>query len=180
MGGRNREAGNPFWDFSLAVYGREGVATACLALQDRHGLDVNLALYCAWAGHRGRALSAVDLARLTAVARSWQADVVAPLRAIRRHLKALTALPESAAEQLRTRVKEIELEAEAVEQRMLYEALPVADGRGAPAIAGGNMVAYLESLGIAPDATDVADLAAIARGCFPDLPPLQAVWAVTG
>ena len=52
----------PFWDFSLAVYGRPGVAPACLALQQRHGADVNLLLFCAWFGaaHRGR-LTADDV-----------------------------------------------------------------------------------------------------------------------
>ncbi|HEY9550471.1 MAG TPA: TIGR02444 family protein, partial [Kiloniellaceae bacterium] len=46
----------PFWQFSGAVYARRGVAEACLALQQRHGLDVNLLLFCAWAGSNGRRL----------------------------------------------------------------------------------------------------------------------------
>ncbi len=33
---------HPFWNFSLEVYGGEGVARACLELQDRRGVDVNL------------------------------------------------------------------------------------------------------------------------------------------
>jgi len=37
---------NPFWDFSLAVWGREAVKPACLALQARHGIDVNILLFC--------------------------------------------------------------------------------------------------------------------------------------
>ncbi len=32
---------NPFWDFSLAVWGREAVEPACLELQARHGIDVD-------------------------------------------------------------------------------------------------------------------------------------------
>jgi hypothetical protein len=35
---------NPFWDFSLALYAKEGVADACLLLQDKLGYDVNLLL----------------------------------------------------------------------------------------------------------------------------------------
>ena len=58
------EAHNPFWDFSLAVWGREAVEPACLDLQERHGLDVNLLLFCGWAGRRGRALDDADIARL--------------------------------------------------------------------------------------------------------------------
>ncbi len=167
---------NPFWEFSLGVYDREDVAAACLALQDRHGVDVNLVLYCAWAGSRGRILALAELISLMSVTRSWQADVIGPLRTVRRHLKSARAVPE----QLRARIKAAELEAEAVEQQMLYDALAPDAGQGTPADAGGNMVAYLEARDITPDAADVADLAAILRGCYPDLPPLQAVWAVTG
>ena len=179
-GGQGRKAGNPFWEFSLSVYSREDAAAACLALQDRHGVDVNLVLYCVWAGSRGRSLAAAELISLAAATRSWQADVVTPLRAVRRHLKTAETAPKSAIEQLRTHIKAAELEAEAVEQQILFDALALAADHGTPAIAGGNMVAYLEAQDITPDAADVANLAAILRGCYPELPPLQAVWAVTG
>ncbi len=176
----SRQDRNPFWDFSLGVYGHAGVATACLALQDRHGADVNLLLFCLWAGSRGRTLSAADLARLMAATQSWQKDVIAPLRAVRRHLKAAAAVPESEAGQLRSRVMAVELAAEEVEQQMLFDTMAIAAGPGAPGLAGRNMIAYLTVLGGAADAEDVAALAAILQGCYPDLPPLQAVWAVTG
>ena len=42
-----------FWDFSLEVYAKEGVADACLRLQDDLGIDVNMLLFCCWAGHSG-------------------------------------------------------------------------------------------------------------------------------
>jgi hypothetical protein len=45
---------NPFWEYSLSHYVREGVADACLALQDGHGLDVNMLLYGAWLGSMGQ------------------------------------------------------------------------------------------------------------------------------
>ena len=51
-----------FWAFSLEVYGRPGVAPACLALQDRHGLDVNLLLFCCWAASQGVTLDQRTLA----------------------------------------------------------------------------------------------------------------------
>ena len=176
----SRQDRNPFWDFSLDVYGHAGVATACLALQDRHGADVNLMLFCLWAGSRGYAVTAAELTRLMTVTRPWQQDVIAPLRAVRRHLKAVEAAPESAAGQLRARIKAAELAAEEVEQQMLFDTMAIAAGQGAPDLAGSNMIAYLTALGGAADAADVADLATILRGCYPDLPPLQAVWAVTG
>jgi len=76
----------PFWDFSLAVYNRPGVAEACLALQDRRGLDVNLLLACCWAGAAGRRLEAQDISGLRGAVDEWQREVVAPLRAVRRRL----------------------------------------------------------------------------------------------
>ncbi|HEY5598503.1 MAG TPA: TIGR02444 family protein [Kiloniellales bacterium] len=182
MAGKDRKtggtAGNRFWDFSLAVYGHGEVAAACLALQDRHGVDVNVLLFCAWAGSRGHVLRAGELADLMAAARPWQETVIAPLRAVRRRLKAMAAAPESAIDRLREQVKGAELAAESVQQRLLFERLAIAAGDGAPGLAGGNMIAYLTALGIAADAVDLVDLAAVLRGCYPDLSPLQAVWAV--
>ena len=31
---------SPFWNFSLKLYRVEGVATACLKLQDLHGIEI--------------------------------------------------------------------------------------------------------------------------------------------
>jgi len=39
---------HPLWTFCVQHYGRPGVATACLRLQDEHGLDVNMVLACLW------------------------------------------------------------------------------------------------------------------------------------
>ena len=39
-----------FWDFTLQVYGREGVSPAVIALQDTHRLDVDILLFCCWTG----------------------------------------------------------------------------------------------------------------------------------
>jgi uncharacterized protein (TIGR02444 family) len=173
---QGREGRNPFWDFSLRVYGRDGVAAACLTLQDRHSIDVNLLLFCLWAGHRGHAVTEAELSLLIAATQSWQQNVITPLRAVRRHLKALDLADET----LRTHVKDAELKAEEVEQRILFDTLAIADGPGAPGLAGGNAIAYLTALGVAADAADVANLATVLRGCYPDMSPLRAVWAVAG
>ncbi|MCG8546534.1 MAG: TIGR02444 family protein, partial [Alphaproteobacteria bacterium] len=37
--------GNAFWNFSLRAYARPGVADACIRLQDRYGVDVNVLFY---------------------------------------------------------------------------------------------------------------------------------------
>jgi hypothetical protein len=42
------------------------------------------------------------------------------------------------------------------------------------------MTRYFGVLGIAPSADDTADLADVLRGCHPELPPLDAVWLLSG
>ena len=45
---------HPFWNFSLELYAGDGVAEACLDLQERRGCDVNILLFCCWLGASGR------------------------------------------------------------------------------------------------------------------------------
>jgi len=77
----------PFWSFSLELYGRPGVAPACLALQDRFGCDVNLALFSLWAARCGKALGADEFERLDAAVKPWRTRIVEPIRSLRRSLK---------------------------------------------------------------------------------------------
>ena len=169
-------ARNPFWDFSLAVWGREAVEPACLALQERHGIDVNLLLFCGWAGRRGHALDAADLARLIEAARPWREATVLPLRKLRKWLKDQNVAPGTAAGALRVRIKANELESEAIQQQLLTAAIAVPEGKGGPALTAGNLCIYFAALGISRDASDTAELADVLRGCHPELRPLEAVW----
>ena len=168
-------SGNPFWDYSLAVYARPGVAGACLSLQARHGLDVNVLLFCCWAGQRGRALGEAEMRALLAAVRPWQDSVVKPLRAVRRWLKDQETAPGAAAEALRWEVKAQELEAERIEQQILAEALSVGEGAPAAALAAANLKAYLARLEVRAGAEDTADLAGLLTGCFEGLPPVEAM-----
>ena len=137
----------PFWSFSLDLYGRPGVAPACLALQDRFGCDVNILLFALWAARCGKALARADFVALDAAVAPWRRGVVEPIRALRRALKAdaLGAAPASA-EQVRAKLLEAELQGEKAAQEMLARAvfLP-SPGEGAvdPTLAGGNLAAYL-------------------------------------
>lgn len=167
---------NPFWDFSLSTYGRPGVAEACLALQDRLGLDVNLLLFCCWAGGCDHRLTEDELERLLAVADPWQERVVAPLRAARRGLAPAGSgsEPEKA---FRGRLKALELEAERLLQDRLHQALPLEPAAGAPppqAMAA-NLRRYLARRDVTCDVLALADLTALMVGCRADLPPLEAM-----
>ena len=41
---------NNFWQYSVAFYREPGITEACLKLQNQHGFDVNLVLFCLWYG----------------------------------------------------------------------------------------------------------------------------------
>ena len=158
-----------FWDFSLDLYGRPGVTEACLALQARRDLDVNMLLFCCWCGARGEALTAGELGERIVAVRPWQDQVVKPLRAARRWLKGQQTAPATAAEALRQAIKAQELEAERLEQLILADAATNATDRGAPALAAANLKAYFAALGLVPGEVDWGDLAALLCGLFREL-----------
>jgi uncharacterized protein (TIGR02444 family) len=107
---RGAPTGEAFWRFSLALYARPGVADALLAIQDRAGRDVNVILFGLWLGaSQGRRLDIAELAAAAAVIAPLDAAAVAPLRRLRRRLKA-AADPDLQA--LRRHIAELELDAE--------------------------------------------------------------------
>ncbi|MEQ8354749.1 MAG: TIGR02444 family protein [Kiloniellaceae bacterium] len=166
---------SPLWRFSGAVYGRPGVAAACVDLQDRHGLDVNLLLFCAWAGGQGRRLDGGDLGLLGSVSRPWQDEVVAPLRAARRWLKRQTGLPEDLGAAFREEVKALELQAEMLEQLVLFQELEIAAGSADPAAVAANLRLYLTRFKPLPSDADLAALAAVLHGACPETAPVHAI-----
>ena len=112
---------HPFWDFSLSTYGSAGVSEACLALQEAHGADVNILLFCAWAGCNGASLDRNQVEAACAAVNGWHREIVRPLRSVRQRLK--TALddcpPGDLQPALRARIQKIELDAEHIEQLRL-------------------------------------------------------------
>ncbi len=76
------------WDWALAAYKREGVSEACLKLQDYFEQNVCLLLWGAWCADTGRLPDEDTLEAAADTARAWETTTVAPLRAVRRTLKA--------------------------------------------------------------------------------------------
>jgi uncharacterized protein (TIGR02444 family) len=112
---------SPFWRFSLTLYQTPDVAPACLMLQDSRGMDVNLLLYALWAGLQGAALVAADFDRLDALIRPWRTNIIQPLRGVRRALKSpLIEIVSQAPDDLRARIAAAELDAEQIQQALLY------------------------------------------------------------
>lgn len=155
---------SPLWDFALRLYASDGVERACLALQERHGADVNLLLFCCWAAlAEGAALSRERVLAAMAATADWQREVVVPLRAVRRRLRQPPpAFAGAAASALRQRVKAAELEAERIELKELLGHAPVTrHGASEAALRHclrANLSVYLELAGAPDEASGAADL----------------------
>jgi uncharacterized protein (TIGR02444 family) len=142
---------SPFWRFSLGFYRMDGVPEACLALQDRGGADVNIVLFLLWTASQGRRLSSDAVQALTDKVRTWQSDVIAPIRNLRRMLKdAPPLLDKGTAEVFRTKIKALELEAERLQQEAMFAlgpSLPTEPATTVEEAARGHIAAYQAVIG---------------------------------
>lgn len=174
---------HPFWDFSLEVYHREGVGAACLHLQESHGIDVNVMLFCLWLGASGRGvMSPAELGALQGAVDDWHRVVVRGLRAVRTALKTgFPDVPEKMRESVRGEVQAAEIDSEHLEQLLLAAAVdrPVADeGAGQEeraANGAANFDLYLDSLGLAFEPADTVQFAHILGQAFEGLSPARAL-----
>ncbi|TCT06078.1 TIGR02444 family protein [Aquabacter spiritensis] len=163
-------------DYAVALYGRAGVSAACLLLQERTGLDVNVLLFAAWMGAaRGHALAPAEAGQAEALVRDWHREVVRPLRAVRRRLKTGPApAPSEATARLREKLQGLEISAELVELDELGrfgEALAPAapDGAGRDKAAAGMIAVVAAAAGRAleTEEKDAVDIIARAAGSAP-------------
>jgi len=169
---------HPFWDFALDVYRRPGVSDACLALQERDRLDVNLLLFVCWIGASGSGLlNRDDVAQCMKTVAPWHDAVVRPLRGVRRILKGgFDAAPADLSDQLRREIQAREIDAEHIEQLMLAATIHRVPKGSTPASerlsdASQNALTYLAALGARVDANEKMNLAAILAAAFPDTAP---------
>jgi uncharacterized protein (TIGR02444 family) len=177
---------NPFWDYAVELYRRPGAEGACLELQVRHGLDVNLVLLCCWLATRGVAADEQTIRRIVADAESWQAAFVRPLRAVRRQLKAELAdlRPGSIPARwpqlttgLRERVLALEIDGERLEQLLLAALVSDLPTTAAPgvALASANLRCYWPFT-----ALDRPALAALVGAAFPEASAVEVGAALDG
>lgn len=134
----DRPDATDFWRWSIACYDRPGVAAFCLDLQDRQGLDVNLALLLLFlAGQGFRPLSAAEVAAVDRAASAFRHRTLLPARTRRRALKAAGGPAYEAA-------KAAELDLERESQRLMLAAVPPLDRDSRPAaeIAALSLAAY--------------------------------------
>lgn len=107
------------WTWAVAAYEAPGVAEACLSLQDHNEQNIPLLLWAAWIAVSGRRPDEETIEAACDAARAYDTVVVAPLRAVRRTLKApIPDVDNDHREALRQQVKALELDAE---RRLMLE-----------------------------------------------------------
>lgn len=138
--------GMAFWRFSLALYGRPGVADSCLKLQDEAGADVNLLLLGFWRAELGLApWTTAEIAALEAAIAPLNA-VLRPFRQARRGLKGLVA-GAAAAGEIYDQAKALELRLEELVQARLAELTPAAARDSVRHdLAAAHLAAYMATL----------------------------------
>lgn len=165
-----------FWDFSVRTYRTKGVPEACLSLQDEHGADVNMLLFCAWIALAAGRFDDGLFRRAGEFSAAWAEHVVKPLRGARTWMKQTGCgsdpVPAAPCMELREDIKSVEFAAEKMQQEVLESLLVTGPNpESAPgriiesAIA--NLQRYLVQQAI-PVNNDVCDkLCVILRAAFP-------------
>lgn len=144
-----------FWEFACGRYARPGVASCCVALQDAHGANVMLLLYCCWRAAGGECVRGAALRQAMARVELIDRHLLRPLRAARRAARrAADALGSPALAAGADRLMQAELAAERREAALLADTAPpqpAPQGAGAaPAYAAESLAACLEACGAAP------------------------------
>ena len=148
-----RKGDGELWAFVLRTYGEADVPDACLALQDRCGVDVCLLLWAAWLGE------GADHATIAAGDRAvgpWRARAIRPIRALRRHLRVPVAhMADGAREAWRNAVKGLEI---AAEKEALAVLAGIGERRGSP-----DLREFAAFFGLDPDCRELATVERAAR-----------------
>ncbi|PJK31545.1 TIGR02444 family protein [Minwuia thermotolerans] len=169
---------NELWDYTTRVYARGRAKDACLTLQERVGLDVNVVLYCCWVASSGRGAFRKDELEgaLDAVA-EWRVHVVETLRELRRQLKGgIGEAPRPLSDDLRRVVVECELHSEHVEILILHRSM-ARPGTGTfdryqqieDSIA--NLLRYLTVMEVEPEDAGFEELVEVLAAAFPEENP---------
>ncbi|MBL6596604.1 MAG: TIGR02444 family protein [Candidatus Puniceispirillum sp.] len=136
------------WSFASTVYQRDGVAAACLGLQEDAHVDVPLMLCVAYACLQNKHIGNNAFVNLQSLARPWQTEIVQSLRRIRTRLKTGPhPAPNEITDELRNKVKAAELAAEKIQIEMMQiwaDALPAANQDNSPV----TLPALIDAIGI--------------------------------
>ncbi|MCG8492064.1 MAG: TIGR02444 family protein [Sneathiellales bacterium] len=164
------------WEYSVKLYSNEEVSKACLSLQDRQSLDVNIVLFCVWVAASGHGeFEGSELSSALHISKNWQDGSVKPLRDVRRFLKSsFEPIDARMAADLKRVISESELFAEKLEILALDRLIdrPATgsfDQKACLEAAALNLMTYFQNcLGKDPDMKDQSDLEAVLSGAFPE------------
>jgi len=142
----NDFSADAFWSFSLKLYSRSGIAKWLLQLQDEHGADVNMVLFCCWCGKEGRVpLGDAFFLQTDRDLHEWRVEVVETLRRVRRRLKGqVVGVPGRLTDPLREEVKRLEVEAERISQSVIASRAPPPSCVGGEAAIRSALDAYFK------------------------------------
>ena len=142
---------SPFWTFSLGYYRGAGVSEACLELQDRCGVDVNVVLFLLWlAAQKRGSRPARSSGSPTRCGRGRRTSSARSARCAATLKTDAPLLDKGSAEFFRTRIKAIELEAERLQQEAMFALaadLAAEPAPSAAAAARASIAAYQDALG---------------------------------
>ena len=111
---------HPLWEYSIDLYGHQPVALACLQLQDKHRMNVNVMLLICWLAKTGRGrLQVDDIQKLLHSIESWNRNITKKLRNLRRFIKRNQRSAEY--EAIKKDVQRHELAVEKMEQLFLLD-----------------------------------------------------------
>tara|TARA_B100000530_G_scaffold17830_1_gene11877 strand:+ start:717 stop:1226 length:510 start_codon:yes stop_codon:yes gene_type:complete len=118
-----------FWDFSIQLYDKDGVAEICLNLQEDLGVDVNLLLFCYWIAHFKYAPSKSTWTQIFEFSGSWKGNIIQPLRETRKSLKKLLRNDPKNSDyaELIKKLKSNELSAEKIQQEAIQSLLELTE-----------------------------------------------------
>jgi uncharacterized protein (TIGR02444 family) len=117
-----------FWNYSCQLFQIADVAEVCLHMQNNFDADVNLLLFCCWAGDNHRPLNESEIDNLIKASEPWQTAIIKPLRDARRLMKnQIIAMPANLHTQTITNLSEMELNAAHMAQLDLEKIIDFTD-----------------------------------------------------
>jgi len=152
-----------FWNFSDLVYAREGVERACLSLQNRRGMDVNIALICLWLASKHVEVVGPVFGEMDSAVSSWRDTIVRNLQQCRKQLPRFVGkMSDEHRNSVKKAIKAAEIEAERAAQAKIIDALskfPLRATNAEPKeLASVSLRVYLRRFAASPDTQDKADI----------------------
>jgi uncharacterized protein (TIGR02444 family) len=152
-----------FWRFSEEFYARPGVERACLSLQNRRGVDVNILMICIWLAGQHVEVVGPLLGEMDSAVINWRDVVVGPLRQVRKQLPRFVGkISDESRNSVKKAIRSAELAAERASQQRMIETLNKFPARATnidtKELAAMSLRVYLRRHTPAPDVQDKVDI----------------------